>query len=315
MFDSDGWHKRALRDMVVGIIFGEASEVNFGYGATIEVLERLGGEGGGDLDGTIGAKIVIDHGVAGLDAADGMTLRIHDDKGGEILVLDFGLELAKFANGFFGGSELVRGTAMHHGIPAELDHGPVVAVAISGHNHAAAAGGDAIVGVGKTAEELLEAADVFRFGVRSNVATIKNTVNANALNSLLVGASDHLLEIFDVTVDAAIGKNAAEMEGGRGMLLAVFDEIAPSAGFPNGAALEGGLDLSDALGDNLAGAESVVPNFRITHLPWHDTDGFAGSRQRKIGVVRESVIQEFGVGLADGVAAAQGAKANAVHNR
>ena len=155
LFNGDGRDEDVFRDVVIGIVFGEAGEINLRYGATVKRLELLGGKGGGNFNGAVGAKIVIDHGVAGADGADGATFIIYDDEGGEVLILDFGLKLAKFANSFFGGSELVRRLTVNHGVPTELNHGPVVAVAVGGHHHTATASSDPEIGAGKLSEKLL----------------------------------------------------------------------------------------------------------------------------------------------------------------
>ena len=95
----------------------------------------------------------------------------------------------------------------------------------------------------------------------------------------------------------------------------MLDETAPGSRLPDGTALKGGFNLGDALRNDLAGTEGVVADFGIAHLTGHNADGFTGSRQGEVGIMREGVVQKLSVSLADGVAAARGAEANAVHDR
>lgn len=202
-----------------------------------------------------------------------------NDEWGDVLVLKVWAFGAKGSEGEFGGLEGVFCLSVNDGVPTGFYHAPVCTIAICNVNHAATARGDLIIWMAREfGDKLTELLKVFMCGLRRNIATIENEMDAGTLDSLFLGLLKHIKKMVDVTVDIAVGKNTRKMQG-RIVVFDVFDGVSPGVAIPNIASNKSLFDFSDSLFDDLARAEGVVADFGVAHGVWEDTDVLPGSLQ------------------------------------
>ena len=182
-----------LRDVGVGIILGHTDEIDVvgGVITTVEVGEIPVGEGLGDLDGAVGAKIKVDEGIAFFDLADGLVEVVDDNEGLEVLVLNVRIDAMENLEGFIKRTEVEVGLGVHHHVEATFDDAPIILVAIGDCNHAATARSDTNVGIDETFGEVFETLNEAGGREGVDITTIEDSMNADATNTVVVGMSNH----------------------------------------------------------------------------------------------------------------------------
>ena len=206
------------------------------------------------------------------------------------------------------------------GVPAAIDHAPVGVVAIHGDVHAAAAGGNAgveicIIDAGKEGFEGFNV--VKRAGFR-HVAAVEQSVDTHRLDALFLGADDHRFQVVDVAMHIAIGKQADEMDNAGLAVdsgLGAGDDLLPGLALPDGTGGDGVGDQRGALTVNLAGADGVVADFRVTHVfVRRHADGGTVGAQTDVRVIGEEAVERWLRGRSDGTAGVGLRNAVAVHD-
>jgi hypothetical protein len=90
-------------------------------------------------------------------------------------------------------------------------------------------------------------------------------MDAHRLDAFGLGLHDHRLQVIDVAMHVAIGKQADEMNHTATGLGAGHD-LLPGLALPDGAGSNRVGDQRRALAINLAGADGVVANLGIAHV-------------------------------------------------
>ena len=152
-------------------------------------------------------------------------------------------------------------------VPAFVDHVPVGFVTVHGDGHAAAARGDLRVEAASIcfSQESLEGVDIVeRTGFR-HVAAIQQGVDTNRLDALFPGANDHGLQMVDMAMHVAIGKETDEVNHPATGLRPRHD-LLPGFALPDGAGGAGVGHQRSALAVDLTGADGVVADFGVAHV-------------------------------------------------
>jgi hypothetical protein len=185
--------------------------VTFGTRTRSNLSKSASSKGAGDLDGAVAAEVEEDHRIAILDGADRLAAPSAMTKGGRSWSM---------VPGCCSRRPLTAAVALANcwpspstWLPAFVDHRPVGVVAVHGDVLAAAAGGDAgIEAIGADlGQEGLEGHDIVERAGFRHVAAIEQGVDAHRLDALGLGLHDHRLQVVDVAMHVAVGKQADEM--------------------------------------------------------------------------------------------------------
>ena len=115
-------------------------------------------------------------------------------------------------------------------------------------------------------------------------------------------------------MDVPVREEPEEMQGAV-MLLDVADDLAPCAALEDLPALDRLGDEFRPLGEDLPGADRVMPDLGVPHIVvTRETDGGAVRTQGDHRIIPHQAIQRRGVGGGDGVRRIRGSKPHAVHD-
>ena len=185
------------------------------------------------------------------------------------------------------------------GPPAALDHGPIGIVTVHGDVLATATGSNAGIetGVIEPGQEFLEGQHVIQGTGFRHIAPVEQGMDAYRPDAFGLGPRDHGLEMVDVAVHVAIGKQTDEMHHAA-PCLGPGDNFLPRLPRPD---TPGGNRIGHqrrALRVHLSGPQRVVPNLGITHV----IIGRHANRRpmRPQTDVRRTGEQRIQVGLAGG---------------
>jgi len=163
---------------------------------------------------------------------------------------------------------------------------------------------------------LLQLLDVFDAAMRRRVAPIREAVDENTLDVLLAGHPQQSIEMLHVRVYAAIAQEAEQVQIARAAALHGLDEQRLLEKF---AVRNHHVDACDVHVDDSPGTHVHVAHFAVAHLPFGQTDGWAGRLDQRVGkILQQAVVVRF-AREGDGVALGFGAVAPAIedgqHNR
>ena len=137
---------------------------------------------------------------------------------------------------------------------------------------------------------------------------------ANALYAVLLGMSNHRLEMVDMGMYISVGEKTDEMERGS-ICLHIFRYLAPCLAGKESAALDRLRNKLCALRENLTAAERVVTDLGISHIV---IGGKSDSRSVRLefeaGIFCHEHIERGGISLGDSVAVLAVSDTYAVHN-
>jgi len=90
-------------------------------------------------------------------------------------------------------------------------------------------------------------------------------MNAHGRHTFFLGAHHHGLQVIDVAVHIAVGKQTDEVQHAAPGL-GPCNDLLPGLALPDGAFGDGIGDQSRTLGIHLAGADGIVADFGIAHV-------------------------------------------------
>ena len=294
-------NEEAVRELEVAVVLEHASVADLREALAVKFVEGFFFEGAGDFDGTVATEVEEHHGVAVVDGTDRLAVLCNHERG-QVLVNGLGFATEGFDS--LRSVVEVAAFAQHVGLPAEFHHLPVSVVTVHGNLHTATAASNANVEfrAAEFVEELFERANVIEGGSFRHVTTVEQNVHADLLEAFLLGLGDHGLEVADVGVNVTVAEEADEVE--HAVLGAnVLGNFLPGFATEDVAAVDGVCNEGCTLVVNLAGTDSVVAHFGVTHVfVGRHTHGAAVSLQEHVRVHLEEVVESRGAGGLDGVA-------------
>ena len=184
--------------------------------------------------------------------------------------------------------------AQHDGVPSELDAVPAL---VAVHRVIAADDrGDAGAALGGL---ILDFGQIGLAAGGRGVAAIGERVDEDVAHAGLLGELDHGDELVLMTVNAAIGHQADEMEASAAGLLEGLDKNRVGG---QRAVLDGLVDAREVLIDNASSAEIEVADFRIAHLAGGQADVQAGGAEETFRVLLQHHVMKWRAGQQHGIA-------------
>ena len=205
-------------------------------------------------------------------------------------------------------------------LPAFFDHRPVGVVAVHGDVLATAAGSDAGVesGIADTGQKGLERLDIVKRTGFRHIAAVKQRMNAHDFDALCLGLHDHRLQVIDVAMHVAVGKEPDEMNGARFSVHPGFrtgNDLLPGLALPDGTGSNCIRDQRRALRIHLAGADGVVADLGVAHVViGGHADGSAVRTQADVRALGKETVERRLSGRGNGAAGVVLRQAVAVHD-
>ena len=272
-----------------------------------EALEVGVDERAGDLAGTVGAEVKEHDGVVLLHHA------VFVGHGGQDELV--GQMLAGLVDDLVGIKDRLHGIgrfdalAEDHRIVRLLDALPrVVAVhrIKTAHDGGDAADADLF-------NFLFQLFDVFRGGIRRNVAAVEERMNINLGKAVQLGHAKQPVQMLLMRMHAAGGDKPHQMQ--RGIVrLAVFDRAQNGLVLEEDAVLDVFGDLHQHLIDDAARADIGVADFGVAHLAVGKTHVKPRRADLGMGIFCRQRIQMGRAGGDDGIVPRVGIDAEAVHD-
>ena len=299
--------------MQVAVVLHHAGVLDVGVALSVELLEVLGLEGLGQLQGAVAAEVEEDDAVAVLDGPH-RRAALGDDERRKILIDGPGL-LSQRLDGTLGAVE-EPALAEDVGLPSALYHVPVGVVPVHRDDHPSAAAGDPgiEVGVVEGGEERLEGEEVLQRAELSHITPIEQGMDAHPSHPLALRLSDHRLEVVDMGVDVPVAEQTDEVQR-RVVLLGVGHQLLPDRPVEHRPALDRCVDQLGSLAEDASAADGVVSHLAVAHvLVAGKADGKAVGLQLRPGIGLVELVQIAGHGGAHAVTLSIFAEAHAIHD-
>ena len=147
-----------------------------------------------------------------------------------------------------------------------------------------------------------------------HVAAIQEAVDIDLFKAHLLGHFNEGEQVGIVAVDAAVGKQAHQVEGAP-LFLAVFHGRHKFRVLEEVTVLDGLGDPGQLLVDNAAGANIGMAYLRVAHLAIGQSHIHARGADEGVGIGRQDLIQIGGIGSLNRVAILIGVITETIHNQ